>query len=274
MGQGGALVTDSVTHLTDMAKGRVAACASHGGTYAALYAAQKGVAALILNDAGIGRDRAGVAGLAALAQLGVPAATVSHLSCRIGDGADMAARGVLSVVNSQGAALGLAVGMTCARALAILTASGLPPSPPPPPLSEARHVLFGTLDNPEVVALDSAGLIGPVDAGRIVLTGSHGGVLGGNPATAAKVDVDAAAFNDAGIGRDAAGLSRLPALQARGIAGFTVSAQSARIGEGLSTWHDGIVSASNALAEARGVSVGQTCQQAVAALRATRRSGA
>ena len=40
---------------------------------------------MILNDAGVGRDEAGIAALAYLDALGIAAATVSHESCRIGD---------------------------------------------------------------------------------------------------------------------------------------------------------------------------------------------
>ena len=42
------------------------------------------------------------------------------------------------------------------------------------------------------------------------------------PETALKYDVRCALYNDAGIGKDAAGTSRLPALDARGIAAATV----------------------------------------------------
>ena len=45
----------------------------------------------------------------------------------------------------------------------------------------------------------------------------------------------AAVYNDADFGVDDAGISRLPALDARGIAGACVSAWSARIGDGQST---------------------------------------
>jgi hypothetical protein len=260
----GFIVADSVTHLTDTARGMVAACASHGGAYAAIYAARTGIAALILNDAGIGRERAGVGGVLALDALGVPAAAVSHLSCRIGDGADMAARGVLSTVNDAARRLGLLPDMTCRDALDRLAAAGLPPAPMPAPMAEARHRI-DDLSTPDcaVFALDSAGLIGSEDLGQVVITGSHGGLLGGKPASASKVDVRAAIFNDAGIGADLAGLSRLPALAARGIAAFTVSCFSARIGEGLSSLNDGFVSALNAPARAAGVEIGLACRAAV-----------
>ena len=40
----------------------------------------------------------------------------------------------------------------------------------------------------------------PEHVGAIVVTGSHGGLLGGKPETALKYDALAALFNDAGIG--------------------------------------------------------------------------
>jgi len=43
---------------------------------------------VILNDAGVGRDRAGIGGLALLDTIGMSAATLSHRSARIGDGDD------------------------------------------------------------------------------------------------------------------------------------------------------------------------------------------
>ena len=122
------VVLDSVTHLTSAHHGAVVYAASHGGTYAAAYAAAKGIGAIILNDAGIGRERAGIAGLDLLADLGVPGAALAHTSTRIGDGNDGAARGVLSTVNTAASSLGLAVGMSCREALAILAAAPLAPA--------------------------------------------------------------------------------------------------------------------------------------------------
>lgn len=262
-----AVVLDSVTHLTDAARGRVAVCASHGAVYAAWYAATKGVGALVLNDAGIGREQAGISGLAWLDGLGVPGATVSHRSARIGWGADMPARGVLSFVNRRAAALGLAPGMACAEAVAHLAAAGLAPSPRPEPLDEARHeIVAAGAGGIRVFVLDSNGLVTQEDAGHIVVTASHGGLLAGKPETAVKADVRAAVYVDADRGLEDAGLSRLPALDARGIAGAAVSAFSARIGDGLSVWNDGYVSAVNAVAAARGGLIGQSTRDFVAAM--------
>ena len=109
----------------------------------------------------------------------------------------------------------------------------------------ARPPAPGRPDGPAVSLLDSASAVAASDCGQIIVTGSHGGLLGGRPETASKIDVFAALYNDADIGIDGAGVTRLPALDARGIAGATVSAWSARIGDGRSTYEDGFVSRVN-----------------------------
>ena len=94
--------------------------------------------------------------------------------------------------------------------------------------------------------IDSASMVDPLgDAGAVVVTGSHGGLVGGDPARALGVAAFAAAYNDAGIGIEAAGIARLPALDIRGIAAITVAAASARIGEARSTFEHGNITAMN-----------------------------
>jgi hypothetical protein len=109
-----------------------------------------------------------------------------------------------------------------------------------------------------VILVDSASLVTEEDVGTIIITGSHGGLIGGDPKKALRVDGFAAIFNDAGIGKDDAGIARLPALDDRGIAAFTVAASSARIGDARSTLNDGIVSRVNKTAAALGARVGQS----------------
>ena len=60
------LVIDSVTRYAPDAAGRVCVGASHGGVYAAYLCAAAGLRGVVLHDAGIGRDGAGIAGLAYL----------------------------------------------------------------------------------------------------------------------------------------------------------------------------------------------------------------
>ncbi len=259
------VILDSVTHLTPDHRGRAAHCASHGGVYAGYCAASMGVGAVILNDAGIGREAAGLAGVKLLDQLGVPAATVSHRSARIGDGADGVARGVLSFVNRAARELGLAVAMPCREALAILQGADLSPSPAPAPLAEARYEADGSTDtNVKIIVMDSISLVTPADDGHVIVAASHGAILGGRPETAVKYPVFAAISSDADRGIDDAGISRLPALDERGIAGACCSAFSCRIGDGRSLYEDGYVSVVNKTAAALGGEVGMSCKEIAA----------
>ena len=119
------LVVDSVTHLdASAAAGRTVVSGSHGGGFAASAALQAGVAAAIFNDASIGRDRAGVAGLALLDAAGTPGAAVDYRTARIGDAADALASGILSVVNDTARDRGWRVGMAVGTAVAPLVAAG------------------------------------------------------------------------------------------------------------------------------------------------------
>lgn len=254
----GALVLDSITELRATSPPRVVVCGSHGGLFPARLAAHRQVAAVIFNDAGIGRDAAGVAGLALLDEAGVPAAAVDHCSARIGDGADTLRRGRLSVVNGHALLAGWEAGLPVAEAVCLALGWPVEPYAMASPVSEARRLIAS--EPVKVWALDSASLAGPQDAGCVLATGSHGGLLGGRPESALKGTALAALFNDAGGGIDAAGIGRLAALDDRGIAAATVSADSARIGDGRSTYHDGIVSAANAVARALGAEPGMTAR--------------
>lgn len=110
--------------------------------------------------------------------------------------------------------------------------------------------------------VDSITELGPKDAGCIAVSGSHGGISSARFALAARPLLSV--FNDAGIGRDAAGIASLAFLQSHGLAACTVSHESARIGEAESSRNDGIISHANARAEALGARAGQRCAALVA----------
>jgi hypothetical protein len=258
------VIADSITRVGPEAAGAVVVNASHGGVYAAWLAVKLHAAAAIFNDAGVGRDRAGIGGLDYLEEVGIAAATVGHDTARIGDCADMMARGVVSHANGPAASLGVSLGQSCRDAAAALQQAHPTHSAPP----EAREAAFLLIvEPPPVWALDSASLVLPEHRHSIVVTGSHGGLLGNRPETALKYDVLGALYNDAGIGKDEAGISRLPALDARGIAAATVSAASARIGDARSTYEDGIISRVNARAAALGLRESISAREFVAVLR-------
>src|SRR5260370_3757921 len=151
------VTADSITRIgSEEAAGAVVVNAAHGGVYAAYLAAKLGAAAAIFNDAGVGRDRAGIGGLDYLQDLGIPAATIGHDTARIGDGADMLARGVITHANALAVALGVRPEMTCRDAAAAL-ARAVPAHHAPPPAIEGAFLLVS--EAPPVWALDSASLV-------------------------------------------------------------------------------------------------------------------
>jgi hypothetical protein len=258
----GVVLADTITKLGAESYASVIVSGSHGGVYPAYLARRAGARAVILNDAGVGRDNAGIDSLGYGQALGMAAATVSYQSARIGDTADMLQRGVISHINELAEAAGCRVGMSCAEAAQILTTAGLSPVEPQP-YSEARTVITGIAGNRQVICLDSVSLVQPEDADQIILTGSHGGLVGGDKAMALKVDALLAVYNDAGIGIDDAGIGRLPALDDRGIAAATVAADSARIGDGVSTYTEGVLSMVNETAAMLGGRAGMTARELV-----------
>lgn len=108
---------------------------------------------------------------------------------------------------------------------------------------------------PGLVLLDSVTQVEFGHAGQLVVTGSHGGASVVPYARAVRAWLYV--FNDAGVGKDGAGIAALDLLQAEGIAALTVSHDSARIGEALDSWRHGVVSRVNAAALALGLRAGQ-----------------
>jgi hypothetical protein len=114
------------------------------------------------------------------------------------------------------------------------------------------------------MVMDSLSLVAEEDEGALVIAASHGALLGEQRETGLPVDVLAGIFCDAGVGKDAAGISRLAVLDERAIAAVTVSAESARIGDGESVYQTGILSHMNRTAKALGATPGMSVHAFVA----------
>ena len=256
------LTANSITTLPHGAAGKVVVCGSHGGAYPTMLALAANLRAVVLNDAGGGLDGAGRACLAIGDAHGMPACTVGTMTCLIGNAHDMLARGTISGVNDGAARLGVAVGMSVAEAVLLLDRALLRAPSKVPHSDEARSEIEG--GNRSIVLADSASLVKRTDAGTIIVTGSHGGLIGGDPARALKSEAHLALFNDAGMGLEKCGTTRLPALDARNIAAACVASASARIGDAASTLNDGVLSAINETAERMGLRVGDRAAEAVA----------
>jgi len=257
------IVAATVTKLPPAARCAVLLTGSHGGRYVGTVALAAGVRAAVFHDAGLGMDESGIASLPLFDSLGVPAAAVGHETARIGDAQDMLARGRLTRVNAAARALGVRPGMACADALPLLEAAAHPRYDPPR-AAEARSTLELPGANRAVVLVDSASLVSAEgDRGAIVVTGSHGGLVGGDPAAALRTDAFAAVFHDAGIGIDQAGIGRLPTLDDRGIAGLVADGMTCRIGDARSVFETGMVLACNEAAARLGALPGMSVRELV-----------
>ena len=111
------ILVDSITQVSVEDAGAIVVAASHGGRSSAEFAMTVPFAAIFFNDAGVGKDNAGIAALEALQEKGIPAATVAHTSARIGDTLDMWEHGVLSHVNAEAARRGYERGARLADAV-------------------------------------------------------------------------------------------------------------------------------------------------------------
>lgn len=112
------VLIDSVAQVTGDDAGRIVVTGSHGGVSAADYAKAVRAALYVFNDAGIGRDEAGIAGLAMLDAAGIAACAVGHTTARIGDAADALENGIVSRANALATAAGFVPGVALGTAIA------------------------------------------------------------------------------------------------------------------------------------------------------------
>lgn len=253
---------NSITDADVSFAGAVGVSGSHGGLYPATIASRFGLRAVLFNDAGIGLDEAGIAGVKALAEVGMAAAAVDCMSACIGSADDMIVGGSISFVNAVAKDLGIAPGMTVAEAAKRMEVAEMP-SRRLPRRDEARSVQHSPCGRVGVLLVDSASLVTPEDRGKIIVTGSHGGLIGGNPSRALKAKARLAVFNDAGFGKNQIGSSRLPALDQVDVAAVTVSHKTARIGDAASAFESGVISALNAAAKALGIACDMPLDKAI-----------
>ena len=119
--RGRVVIMDSITKVSPEDEGSIVIAASHVGVSSGEFALETPLALVVLNDAGIGRDDAGIAALGMLQERGVPGAAVGHDSARIGDSLDMWESGVISRVNAAAEAIGLRPKQGLREAVSTLT---------------------------------------------------------------------------------------------------------------------------------------------------------
>ena len=255
------VVMDSVGHLTPEMTGQIIVAGSHGSAPAARHAAGMAPFGIILNDAGQGKNDAGISGLAVLEAMGVLGATVDCNTGRIGDGLDCYNAGRLSAVNDASRQVGLRVGMSVVEATELMLGAKRAARD-----KQKVYVIHEEAAG-RIVAADTITSINKSHTGAVVVCGSHCAEMTYHWVEG--VNLRAIFLNDAGWGKGNAGISGLPVYDAAGIPAGAVGCQTAMIGHAADAWENGILSAVNQAAKSLGLEPGLKVRDAaLTALRA------
>lgn len=114
------VIMDSVSYVSAANRSDIIVSGSHGGTSSAGYAIDAAAGAVFFNDAGCGKNNAGIRGLEMLQEQGIVAAAVDHRTAEIANGADTYEHGIISHVNRCAAQAGLCAGMRVRDAVDVL----------------------------------------------------------------------------------------------------------------------------------------------------------
>ncbi|MBU2534767.1 MAG: YunC family protein [Chloroflexi bacterium] len=110
------VVADSAAAMDESTKGDVFVDGSHCGVNVGEMTIHSGVGAMIGNDAGMGKNDAGIAALKMCDEQGIPAAAVAAMSAKVGSGMSTYEQGQISAVNEAAKKLGVSVGMSAKEA--------------------------------------------------------------------------------------------------------------------------------------------------------------
>ena len=213
-------------------------------------------------DCGVGPAGASVAGLWYLEALQIPAAAADVMTVKLGDGVDLHAYGVISFVNQPAMDCGVRPGMAVRDAAQCMLAADLHSQSA---ADVTNRTVVGTgPDGRQVVCTDSIAFGLPEDVRNVLVTAGHTG----RSAVPYLLKVRPFGFicSDGGKGREDGGIVGLQIVAKEGLAGATVDARLARMGDGLSSYRDGTISAVNSLAAAVGVRVGMPAAEAAGLL--------
>lgn len=113
---------DTVRYVDDRIQNSVLCMGSHSSPLMPRYLASYGVelSGVITNDCGPGKDEIGTAGLPDLDKAGIPGATVSVASAKVGDARSTYHDGIISSVNDVARGVGVREGQSAVEAAALM----------------------------------------------------------------------------------------------------------------------------------------------------------
>lgn len=274
----GIVLLDSLGDLQSENTCPILVCGSHCGGNKELAAHVKNckVQAVFLNNAGIGKHQAGIKGLSYYQAEGILACAVDHNSAEIGISSDTWENGIISHMNALAEKAGITKDDSVQDAVAktmndaeFLSRSQHNIQNESSPIQDAeiqskQELKKQTQTHIEGVAItvtDSITFLHEHNLGDIVVCGSHGGLSAGEYAR--KYKVKAVFFNDAGIGKNNAGVQSLELLSSEGILACTVDCMTAEIFNGQDVLEHGVISVCNERAKAKNIQKNMRVAEAI-----------
>ncbi|MDB5726490.1 MAG: hypothetical protein JWQ16_3244 [Novosphingobium sp.] len=257
--RGRVVAMDSAYDVMPGNRGRdVVINASYCGVLPARFIGSQAPRGAIGVDCGVGPGGASIAGLWYLEALNVPAAVADAMTVRLGDGEDLYHAGVISFLNRPAQDCGVRAGMHVAEAAKLMLDS----DPLQPNAAEVtnRTIVDDSIPDHLVVCTDSIAFGLPEDVDNVLITAGHTG----RSAVPYLLKVRPFGFicSDGGGAREGSGRAGLGIVEAEGLAGATVDARLAAMGDGLSSYRDGIISGVNGLAYNAGVRIEMPASEA------------
>jgi predicted esterase YcpF (UPF0227 family) len=270
------ILLDSLGDLSPDNTSQILVCGSHCGDNGTFAKKLKdcNVKAVFLNNAGIGKNQAGISGLPFYAIEGIIACAVDNYSAEIGVARDTWELGIISHTNYLAEKLEIEIDDSVKQAvykiLSVMHQSSLAQKELNTEFivhekkdtnAELKKQTQIHIDGVNVTVTDSITFLNESNAGDIVVCGSHGGVSAGHYAH--KHRLKAVFFNDAGIGKNNAGIKSLDFLSDSGILACTVDCMSAEIFNGQDALDNGIISVCNQMAKAKNIQEMMTVKEAI-----------
>jgi uncharacterized protein YunC (DUF1805 family) len=265
--KGRIVVSDSLSYCDDRVTANdVVVGASFAGAGTIVFPLARGVKAVIAHDAGVGKDQSGINGLPFGDRFGLPVAAVEGMTASLSNGNSLY-EGRISHANKLASDLGVRAGQSAEEAAKILTKAL-----PGVATDAFKDVDFSMREVKKAPH-------GSIYAGwtLIQLKGTFPRDVFALATHSARVAAEHAfrwnvkgwIANDAGMGKNESGIGGLWPCDEKEMPAASVSAMSARIGDGMSTYEDGLISAVNKSGTRRGITIGMTAREALERMMST-----
>ena len=226
------------------------------------WAMRLGARAVVAHAAGVGKDNAGISGLCLAQEYHVPALACETMSARLAVG-ESVYEGEVGHVNRAAQSLGVEIGQSIAEASDCLLNTEVGRKVVVEESLDDRIYELEHLPEGNIRASWGIPVLRSIKEARpqdVFIQASHCGLT--LVPHVLKLNLKGVVANDAGRGKDDSGIASFPYLAREGIAVAAVGAMSARIGDVMSTWEDGVISCMNEVAEKRGVREGMRTREA------------